>query len=317
MHESAIWTEKYRPKTFNEVVGHEEIIKRLKALVNQKNIPHLMFSGPAGVGKTTLALIIARELYGDEWKQNFLELNSSDNRGIDVIRNEVKDFAKTKAMADVPFKLILLDECDALTKEAQQALRRTMETYSNSCRFILSCNYSSKIIDPIKSRCALFKFKPLTREDTKNIVQKISQSEDIEINENIVERLHEVTEGDIRQLQNVLQSCSSITKNITEKEVTEFFSQAEPKSIKEVLNLAFAKKFILARNKLLELMLNNGLSGLDIIKQIQKESLDLDIDDNKKLALIERCGEIEFRLVEGSNEFVQLEALLAFVARNS
>ncbi|MEK6955861.1 MAG: replication factor C small subunit, partial [Nanoarchaeota archaeon] len=189
MENSYLWTERYRPKKFEEVIGHHDIVKRLKALVEQKNIPHLLFSGPAGVGKTTLALVIARELYGDDWKQNFLELNASNDRGIDIIRNEVKDFAKTKGIANIPFKLILLDECDALTKEAQQALRRTMETYSNSCRFILSCNFVNKVIDPIKSRCAIFKFKPLNKKDLKEIVSNISSKENLNIDEETINDL--------------------------------------------------------------------------------------------------------------------------------
>lgn len=317
MENSYLWTERYRPKKFEEVIGHHDIVKRLKALVEQKNIPHLLFSGPAGVGKTTLALVIARELYGDDWKQNFLELNASNDRGIDIIRNEVKDFAKTKGIANIPFKLILLDECDALTKEAQQALRRTMETYSNSCRFVLSCNFVNKVIDPIKSRCAIFKFKPLKKEDLIEIVKKIAIDEGLDINEQSINRLYELTGGDIRQLQNVLQSCASTTKIISEKEINEFASKNESKDVKEIVTLALGKKFILSRNKLLETMLNNGLSGIDILKQIQREVMDLEISDDKKLGIIERCGEVEFRLVEGSNDMIQLEALLAYIAKNS
>ena len=315
MDSSYVWAERYRPRKFEDVTGQHDIVKRLKALVEQKNIPHLLFSGPAGVGKTTLALVIARELYGNDWKQNFLELNASNDRGIDVIRNDVKDFAKTKGIANIPFKLILLDECDALTKEAQQALRRTMETYSNSCRFVLSCNFVNKVIDPIKSRCAIFKFKPLRKDDLIDIVKKITKDEGLEIDESTVTRLYELTGGDIRQLQNVLQSCASTSKKITEKEIDEFASKNESKDVKEIITLAMNKKFILARNKLLDTMLNNGLSGIDILKQIQREIMELDISDDKKLMIIERCGEIEFRLVEGANDNIQLEALLAYITR--
>ena len=156
-----IWTEKYRPTSFNDVKGQEKIVARIKAFVKQKNMPHILFAGPAGVGKTSLILVAAKELYGDNWGANILELNASDERGIDIIRNQIKDFARTKAIGNVPFKIAILDEADALTKEAQHALRRTMENYSSTCRFCLIVNYSSKIIDPIQSRCSLFRFTPL------------------------------------------------------------------------------------------------------------------------------------------------------------
>src|SRR3989338_1216638 len=212
--DSQIWTERYRPSIFEEVKGQKEIVKRIKALVETKNIPHMLFAGFPGTGKTTLSLIVAKQLHGKNWKSNFLELNASNDRGIDTIRNQVKDFAKTMAIeADAP-KIILLDEADALTKEAQQALRRTMETYSNSCRFILSCNVPSKIIDPIKSRCAIFKFKPLIREDIEKIITKIAEKEKLSIDAESIKLLYENCGGDVRQLQNILQSCSAISDKI-------------------------------------------------------------------------------------------------------
>jgi len=179
--EHAIWTEKYRPKEFNDVLGQDEVVKRVEAFVKDRNMPHLLFTGPAGVGKTSLSLVVARQLFGESWHNNFLELNASDERGIDVIRNKVKDFARTRAIGDVPFKIIYLDECDALTREAQQALRRTMENYTQTCRFILSANYSSKIIDPIQSRCAIFKFKPLPKKDILELIEEISKNESFKI----------------------------------------------------------------------------------------------------------------------------------------
>ncbi len=308
---SSIWTEKYRPKSFTEIKGQSEIIKKVKAFVEQRNMPHVMFSGPAGVGKTTLALIICRQLFKDEWRANLLELNASDERGIDVVRNKVKDFARTKAIGDVPFKIIYLDECDALTKDAQQALRRTMENYTQTCRFILSCNYSSKIIDPIQSRCAIFRFKPLEKKDILKIVDKISESEGLKVDDKAKEALFTVSDGDCRRAENILQSCAAMDKNVTEETVFSMASVAKPKEIKGLLELALKNKFVQARNSLLDVMLNYGLSGLDVIKQIQKEIWDLEIDDRKKVELIDKCGEIEFRMTEGSDEFLQLEALLA------
>ena len=309
--DSAIWTEKYRPKDFSEIKGQKEIVRRISAFVDLQNIPHLLFTGPAGVGKTTLALVIAKKLFKDSWHQNFLELNASDERGIDIIRNKVKDFARTKAIGDVPFKIIYLDECDALTREAQQALRRTMENYARNCRFILSANYSSKIIDPIQSRCAMFRFKPLEKKEIYMIIEKIEKDEKIKVDEKAKDALFNISGGDARKINNIMQSSAAISQDITEEVIYSMASVAKPKEVDEVLKLALQNKFIDARNKLMDVMLNYGLSGLDIIKQIQQEILSLDIENEKKMLLMDKCGEIEFRMTEGSDEFIQLEALLS------
>lgn len=311
MLENALWTEKYRPSDFSEIKGQKEIVKRVKAFVEQQNLPHLLFAGPAGVGKSSLALVIAKKLFENQWHQNFLELNASDTRGIDIIRVNVKDFARTRSIGSVPFKIIFLDEADALTREAQQALRRTMENYTQTCRFILSANYSSKIIEPIQSRCVVFRFKQLEKKDIMEIIEKISKYEKLKIDEKAREALYEICEGDCRRLENILQSCAAIANHITEDFVHSMASVAKPKEIREVLELALSNKFIDARNKLLSLMLNYGLAGIDIIKQIQQEILELNISNKSKMLLIEKCGEIEFRMTEGSDEFVQLEALLS------
>jgi replication factor C small subunit len=185
---SSIWTEKYRPSKFEEVVGQDEIVKRVKNLTNSLNLPHMLFAGPAGTGKSTLAIIVAKDLFKEYWRENYLELNASDARGIDVIRQEVKNFARTKSLGSVPFKIIFLDEADALTKEAQQALRRTMENFTSTCRFILSCNYSSKIIDPIQSRCVVFRFKLLEKKDIEKRIKIIAENEKLTIDQKAIER---------------------------------------------------------------------------------------------------------------------------------
>jgi replication factor C small subunit len=313
LNESTIWTEKYRPSTFEEIKGQKDIVEKIKAFVQSKNMPHLLFSGPAGVGKTTLSLVIAKQLFGENWRENTLELNASDERGIDVVRVKVKDFARTKAIGDVPFKLIYLDESDALTKEAQQALRRTMENYTKTCRFILSCNYSSKIIDPIQSRCAIFRFKPLSEEEINLVIDKVAKDESLHLSAEVKKALFEVCDGDCRRLENILQSCAVLEKNITPELVYSMASVAKPKEVKEVLSVAVKGNFIESRKKLLSLMLDYGLSGIDVIKQIQKEIWNLELPDKKKVELVDKCGEIEFRMTEGSDEYLQLESFLAFV----
>jgi replication factor C small subunit len=308
---SEVWTEKYRPKKFEEVIGQEEIIKRVKSLVNSMNIPHLLFAGPAGTGKSTLALVVVRQLFGNAWRDNYLELNASDERGIDVVRQKVKDFARTKAIGDVPFKVIFLDEADALTREAQQALRRTMENFTSTCRFILSCNYSSKILDPIQSRCVIFRFRLLEKKDVKNIVDRISQNEGLSISPEGFNALYEASEGDCRRVINLLQATASISTNLTPELINTIVSQAKPSDIKVVLDYALSGDFQNARDKLLDIMLKDSISGQDVIKAIQKEVWSLPIENDLKVRLTEKTGEAEFRLVEGSDEFIQLEALLA------
>lgn len=311
MHESDIWTEKYRPTKFEEVVGQQEIVKRVKSLVQALNIPHILFAGPAGTGKSTLALIIVKELFGSRWKENYLELNASDERGIDVVRQKVKDFARTKAIEKIPFKAIFLDEADALTKEAQQALRRTMENYSNTCRFLMSCNYSSRIIDPIQSRCVIFRFRLLEKKDIVTVMKRIAEKEKLNISDDAFETLYEGSEGDCRRAINLLQTTASISLNINSEMINMILSSTKPKDIKVVLDYSLAGDFINARDKLLDLMLRESISGTDIIKAIQKEIWNLQIEPEIKVKLTEKTGEAEFRMTEGSDEFVQLQALLA------
>jgi len=311
MSQTEIWTEKYRPLLFEDIVGQQETIKRVRSLVQSMNIPHLMFAGPAGTGKSTLALIIVKELFGDTWKDNYLELNASDERGIDVVRQKVKDFARTKAIGNVPFKVIFLDEADALTREAQQALRRTMENYSNTCRFILSCNYSSSIIDPIQSRCVVFRFKLLEKKDVANVIRRIAEKEKLKLTDDAFETLYEASEGDCRKAINLLQATASIALDINGEMVNMIASSAKPKDIKVVLEYALAGDFAGSRDKLLDIMLKESISGTDVIKAIQKEIWNLQIEPELKVRLTEKTGEIEFRMIEGSDEFVQLQSLLA------
>ncbi len=308
---SEIWTEKYRPSKFPGIVGQDDIIKKIESLTNSLNIPHLLFTGPAGTGKSTLALIIVKELFEKNWKDNYLELNASDERGINVIRDKVKNFARTKSLGNIPFKIIFLDEADALTPEAQQALRRTMENYSATCRFILSCNYSSKIIDPIQSRCAIFRFKLLEKKDIEKVIKKIEEGERLQINPEAIEMLYEGSEGDCRRVINLLQSTASISPVINTELISTIISSAKPKDIRVVLDYALSGDFQKSREKLLDIMLKESISGQDVIKAVQKEIWNLPVEPDIKVKLTEKTGETEFRIVEGSDPFIQLQSLIA------
>ena len=304
-----LWTEKYRPKKLDEIVGQDNIIKRIKAFVKKGSIPNLLFAGIQGTGKTSVAIALANELFGN--RDNFIELNASDSRGIDTVRGEIKDFARTKPIGKANFKIILLDEADALTKDAQQALRRTMENYSETCRFILDCNYSSKLIEPIQSRCVVFRFKPITLEDIKKYFERIEKGENIKIKEDAISAIYKECGGDLRKATNILQACASIDKEISEDTVLEVIGKAKRKDIEKLLNLAIGGKFLESRKKLYNLMIDQGVSPDDLLKQIYSQIFELEIDDNEKLRIIKLLADYEFRIVEGSNPLIQIEAFLA------
>ena len=308
-----IWTEKYRPKKIAELSGQKNIKERLQAFANEKSIPHLLFAGSAGIGKTTCALALAKEIYGDTWQRNFMETNASDERGINVVRTTIKDFARVKPFG-AEFKIVFLDECDALTPEAQQALRRTMEKYTKTTRFILSCNYSSKLIPPIQSRCAIFRFKPLEDEDVKESLNIIAKNEGLELTDSGMDAIITVAEGDMRKAVNTLQSVAITTKKITNEDVYSVAASLRPEEVKEILELALNNQFMESRKKLANIMLVRGLSGIDVIKGLHKQIIEIDIDDKKKAILIDKLGEYEFRIVEGGTEDLQMEAFLAQIS---
>jgi replication factor C small subunit len=306
------WTEKYRPQMLDEVRGRDSIIKRLKYYVENQNMPHLLFAGPAGVGKTTSAICLAREFFGDTWRQNFQETNASDERGIGVVREKIKNFARTRPIGG-DFKIIFLDESDALTSDAQNALRRTMEMYTSTCRFILSCNYSSRIIEPIQSRCAVFRFGPLPDEAIQSKMKMITQKEGLTITADGMEALLYVVEGDMRRAENLLQAASAFDE-ISAEIIYQVSARATPEDIRKMMQDALAGDFLSARKQLSDLLLKYGLSGEDILRQMHREIFNLDIPDKKKVEFVDRLGEHDFRLVEGSNEKIQLESLLAHFA---
>ena len=308
-----IWLEKYRPQTLDEVVGQDTIVDRLKSYVERDDLSHMLFAGPAGVGKTTCSVAIARELYGENWQEYFMELNASDERGIDVVRDRVKSFART-SFGGHNYRIIFLDEADALTSDAQSALRRTMEQFSNNVRFILSCNYSSQIIDPIQSRCAVFRFSPLPDEAVAQQVRYIASEEGIEVTDDGVEALVYVAGGDMRAAINGLQAAAVTGAVVDEESVFEITSTARPEDIEEMVTLALAGDFTAARSQLDRLLTDEGIAGGDVIDQLHRSVWEFDLDDEAAVRLLDRIGEADYRITTGANERIQLEALLASVA---
>jgi len=317
-----LWAEKYRPKFLKEIINQDEIKKRLKGFIEAGTMPHLLFAGPPGTGKTTAALVLINELLSDfdvfgrkedtlQTNVPYLELNASDERGINVVRERIKNFAHLMAI-NAPFRVIVLDEADSMTSDAQHALRRTMEKYSNTCRFILICNYSSKIIEPIQSRCAVFRFTPLSEKDTKKYMQNIIKKESIVITPEGIDAVIYVSEGDLRQATNILQSSAIMGKEITEDDVYKSTGKAQPQDIRKMIKYATTGAFKESRKLLLELLIKQGLAAQDIIRQIHREAIVMpDIDDKTKVEMIKMIGEVDFRLTEGSNPEIQLSALLA------
>ncbi|PSP48962.1 replication factor C small subunit [Halobacteriales archaeon QH_3_68_24] len=300
---------------FDEVTGveHEQDSRRVYDLTVPKSRNYVAGHVPTVMHNTTCASAIARELYGEDWEDNFLELNASDERGIDVVRDRIKSFART-SFGGVDHRIIFLDEADALTSDAQGALRRTMEQFSNNVRFILSCNYSSRIIDPIQSRCAVFRFSPLSDEAVAEEMRHIADAEGIELTEGGVDALVYAADGDMRKAINALQAASVTGEVVDEEAVYALTSTARPEAVHEMVEQALDGDFTAARSTLDRLLTEEGIAGGDVIDQLHRGVWEFDLDDEAAVRLLDRIGETEYRITRGASERVQLEAMLASLA---
>ncbi len=310
MTESNMWVEKYRPMKLSSIVNQKEVIGSLKSLLkNVSEIPHLMFSGSAGVGKTTTALCLAREILGEYWKDYTLELNASDERGINMVRERVKKFARFSGLdTKIPFKLIILDEADEMTSDAQTALRRIIEDTARYCRFILIANNISKIIEPLQSRCAVFKFTRISEKEVVAYLEEICKKEKIKFDEKGLRAIYSCSEGDMRHAINILQATASLGI-INEPNVKTSAGLTKTSDVGEILKLAMTGKLSDARNKMIELIKVYGMSESDFLKYLNEESYK--IKTSKLSEILETIAKYDYRLIVGSNPEIQLSALLA------
>ena len=311
-----MWVEKYRPKNLSELVNQKDIKGSLSGLIkNQSEMPHLLFSGSAGVGKTTTAICVSREILGDVWRDYTLELNASDERGINMVRERVKKFSRFAGFdSQIPFKIIILDEADEMTADAQTALRRIIEDTAKFCRFILIANNISKIIDPIQSRCAVFKFTRIEEKDIIEQLKIISKKEKIKVDDKGLNEITKYAKGDMRHAINLLQAVAS-TGNITQSSVKSTAGLTKTNDVSGVLKLAISGKLQDARNKMIELIKVYGMSESDFLKYINQALFEEKPENLEDMSQI--IAKYDYRILSGSNSEIQLSAMLAELGKFS
>ncbi|MCH6586566.1 MAG: replication factor C small subunit [Thaumarchaeota archaeon] len=313
MSVTGMWVEKYRPTKLSEIVNQTEIIGSLEALIKDPtDMPHLLFSGSAGVGKTTTALCLSRQILREYTTVCTLELNASDERGIEMVREKVKKFSRYAGMVDVPFKIIILDEADEMTSAAQTALRRIIEDTAKICRFILIANNVSKIIEPIQSRCATFKFTSIPEEKVIARLEEIAKKEKVKVDKKGLKAIYEYSEGDLRHAINLMQATASLG-GITEDNVKSSAGLTKTSDVDEVLKIALSGKVAEAREKMIELIKVYGMSESDFLKYLNSAVFK---SKHKKLSdILQVIAKYDYRILVGANSEIQLSAMLAELAK--
>eukprot|EP00898_Chlorokybus_atmophyticus_P004639 jgi/Chlat1/5176/Chrsp33S05040 len=308
--ENAPWVEKYRPRSLGDVAAHSQIIDTIGKLTREGRLPHLLLYGPPGTGKTSTVLAVARQLYGDKYQNMTLELNASDDRGIDVVRNQIQDFASTRTIFSSGLKLIILDEADAMTKDAQFSLRRIIEKYTRNTRFCLICNYVSKIIPALQSRCTRFRFAPLDRVHIVERLRHVISEESVNIIDEGLEAIVRLSGGDMRRALNILQSTHMSAPQVDEKAVYLCTGNPLPQDIEQIVHWLLNEPFSVSHSRIQELKMLKGLALTDVVQQLQPWVFRLSLPADVRINLIDALSNIEYRLSAGTSEKLQLGSLI-------
>ncbi|UZJ56341.1 hypothetical protein CBS101457_005661 [Exobasidium rhododendri] len=309
------WVEKYRPATLEELVSHKDITATIEKFIEKSRLPHLLFYGPPGTGKTSTILAMARKIYGPNFKNNVLELNASDDRGIDVVREQIKSFASTKNVFSNSggFKLIILDEADAMTTAAQGALRRVIEQYTKNVRFTIICNYVNKIIPAIQSRCTRFRFNPLELDQVEERLNYVIESEKCNVTRDGKEALIKLSKGDMRRALNVLQACHAAYDRIDEIAVYNCTGTPLPADVEKIVDTMMNAEFTAAHKHVSELKVAKGMALADMVNGIYECIQAYKLPAQSRIYLLDQLAQIEHRLSTGASERIQLSALLGSV----
>ncbi|CAN7123474.1 unnamed protein product [Brassica rapa subsp. narinosa] len=307
------WVEKYRPQSLDDVAAHRDIVDTIDRLTNENKLPHLLLYGPPGTGKTSTILAVARKLYGPKYRNMILELNASDDRGIDVVRQQIQDFASTQSfsLGKSSVKLVLLDEADAMTKDAQFALRRVIEKYTKSTRFALIGNHVNKIIPALQSRCTRFRFAPLDPVHVSQRLKHVIEAEGLDVSESGLAALVRLSNGDMRKAMNILQSTHMASVKITEEEVYLCTGNPLPKDIEQISHWLLNESFAESYKKISEMKTRKGLAIVDIVREVTMFVFKIKMPSHVRVQLINDLADIEYKLSFGCNDKLQLGAIIS------
>ncbi|KAF8817387.1 P-loop containing nucleoside triphosphate hydrolase protein [Phlegmacium glaucopus] len=305
------WVEKYRPINLDDVVSHKDIITTIEKFIEKNRLPHLLFYGPPGTGKTSTILAVARRIYGNDYRKQILELNASDERGIDVVREQVKQFAETRTLFSKGYKLIILDEADMMTQQAQAALRRVIEQYTKNVRFCIICNYVNKITPAIQSRCTRFRFSPLPISQVEKRLITVVNAENVNLTNDGKKALLKLSKGDMRRALNVLQACHAAYDIVGETEIYNCTGNPHPSDIEAIVNSMLSDEFTTSYQMISKMKVERGLALQDLLTGAYEYLETIELKPQARIYLLDHLATTEHRLSTGGSEKMQLTALLA------